>query len=312
MGTGRKDEGVDCRVFSKTMAISPHFYKFLIGKKGSTKDRLQSDTGTNIVVPGPRSQSNQVEITGPSQDAVDSAATRIQMLVDSALESMPYTHFVSVPLVHAAFATELGKLISNVKENFASAQGFDESLFVSPKKLHLTLFMLKLPSPDAVRRASNILNGVCAAHCADLQKGTPGLSLGLHGLEYMNDDPSEVDVLFARVSPASENPLAKLCEALIKTFAASELLPESEVERQRLRRPDGSLGVKLHATVMSSKYRRNGGPQRQPFDASGILASYKDVPLGQADIPALHLSVLGPVDASTGYYTAASRAQLRK
>ncbi|KAK3254398.1 hypothetical protein CYMTET_36386, partial [Cymbomonas tetramitiformis] len=51
------------------------------------------------------------------------------------------------------------------------------------------------------------------------------LMLRIQGLEYMNDDPSEVDVLYVKVEEVGgEGRLERLCEAVVDLFADEGLL----------------------------------------------------------------------------------------
>jgi hypothetical protein len=68
--------------------------------------------------------------------------------------------------------------------------GLEPSIFVKPGQLHVTLFMLKLLSPDEVRRVQSLMKSISIkVHDA---VGTPTPSLTVKGLEIMNDDSSEV------------------------------------------------------------------------------------------------------------------------
>ena len=50
------------------------------------------------------------------------------------------------------------------------------------------------------------------------------LRLRIYGIEYMNDDPSEVDVLYAKVQDLSQEPVVQeLADGIIKYFAKTGL-----------------------------------------------------------------------------------------
>ncbi len=63
------------------------------------------------------------------------------------------------------------------------------------------------------------------------------------GLEIMNDDPSEVDVVYAKVSSSPDDVLQRLAEGLVDRFVASGLM-----SRQYDR-------VKVHLTLLNSLFR---------------------------------------------------------
>ena len=79
--------------------------------------------------------------------------------------------------------------------------------------------------------------------------------------------------------------------------------------------PQDERAVKLHATVLNTRYRRRGssgdgqqqGQQqgreaRQPFDGRGLLARHGGVDLGGVPLPAVHLSQRGQYNPATGFY----------
>ena len=99
--------------FYISLPIPDVFYKHINGKKGDTKKRLESDTGAKIRLPrigqsgdvGNYHNSfdlhvfvNSIEITAKTGQAVVSAKTRIEILIDSVRPQLPWTHFVSIPL----------------------------------------------------------------------------------------------------------------------------------------------------------------------------------------------------------------------
>lgn len=49
----------------------------------------------------------------------------------------------------------------------------------------------------------------------------------IQGLEYMNDDPTEVDILYAKIED-KENRLMKACDAIQQKFLAAGLVEEPD------------------------------------------------------------------------------------
>lgn len=85
--------------------------------------------------------------------------------------------------------------------------------------------------------------------------------------------------------------------------------------------PQDERAVKVHATVINSRYRLRaasagggGGPQhaqgqgrqqrdqRQAFDGRMLLERHAAVDFGEVSLPAVHLSQRGRYDAATGFY----------
>ncbi len=93
-------------------------------------------------------------IRGPNETAVLNARTRLDIVRDAAHKSLPYSHFLSLPLTSEQFKTKLSSVRSEMIKQFCDttpAEGVEASLFGSPDTMHVTLLMLKLFSRDEVR-----------------------------------------------------------------------------------------------------------------------------------------------------------------
>ncbi|TMS22148.1 Activating signal cointegrator 1 complex subunit 1 [Larimichthys crocea] len=86
------DKGFRCAV-----DVPSVLYKYIIGKKGETRKRLEFDTKTSINIPK-QGVEGQIVITGSHKAAVSSALTRVELLLESFRKKQPFTHFLSLPL----------------------------------------------------------------------------------------------------------------------------------------------------------------------------------------------------------------------
>ncbi|MEQ2163877.1 hypothetical protein GOODEAATRI_000678, partial [Goodea atripinnis] len=86
------DKGYHCAI-----DVPSVLYKYIIGKKGETRRRLEFDTKASISIPKPGIE-GQIVITGAQKAAVSSAVTRVEVLVESFRKKQPFTHFLSFPL----------------------------------------------------------------------------------------------------------------------------------------------------------------------------------------------------------------------
>ncbi|XP_023319708.1 activating signal cointegrator 1 complex subunit 1-like [Eurytemora carolleeae] len=119
-----------------------------------------------------------------------------------------------------------------------------------------------------------------------LQGETP-FQVEISGLEIMNDDPSEVDVLYAKVGQADQ--LQDVAEKIIDRFVESGLM-KREYER-----------IKFHVTLMNTLFRKDkndvgdvnepaGKSARETFDSRQILELYGNTSFGSVEISEIHLS----------------------
>ena len=69
----------------------------LIGKKGATKKRIESETRTRINIPKQGVEDQDVQISGDLKTSVAMACNRIDAIVSSARQRQGFTHFISVP-----------------------------------------------------------------------------------------------------------------------------------------------------------------------------------------------------------------------
>uniref|UniRef100_A0A8C2EDK6 Activating signal cointegrator 1 complex subunit 1 n=1 Tax=Cyprinus carpio TaxID=7962 RepID=A0A8C2EDK6_CYPCA len=87
------------RGFRCAIDVPSVLYKYIIGKKGETRKRLESDTKTSISIPK-QGVEGQIVVTGAHRAAVTSAVTRVEVLIDSFRRKQPFTHFLSFALNH--------------------------------------------------------------------------------------------------------------------------------------------------------------------------------------------------------------------
>jgi hypothetical protein len=123
------------------------FMRFFVGKSGSTKKQLEADTGCRISIPPPGEGSQTVDIRGPTESAVESAMSRLQILAVAARQSLAPTHFISMPLTvgDSAARASFASLCEEVAEiGTSSCAGFASRMVTEPARFHLTLATLKL------------------------------------------------------------------------------------------------------------------------------------------------------------------------
>ncbi|XP_041671455.1 activating signal cointegrator 1 complex subunit 1 [Cheilinus undulatus] len=296
------DKGYRCAI-----DVPSVLYKYIIGKKGETRRRLEFDTKTSISIPK-QGVEGQIIITGSQKAAVSSAVTRVEVLVESFRKKQPFTHFLSFPLndqkVQEGFLTFKEEVLKQCSQDY----GVDESIFQNPAKLHLTVGTLALLNDMEVRKASEHLQE-CQHFIRDITEGKP-LPLEVTGIEYMNDDPAMVDVLYAKVNVKDgSDKLQVIADRLVEHFVSAGLMVR-EWDR-----------VKLHGTVMNTLFRKDstgedtGGTgrqtmnEREAFDARNILKIFGAYHFGGFELKTILLSQRYSTDC-TGYYSSSGSVNL--
>ncbi|XP_011196578.2 activating signal cointegrator 1 complex subunit 1 [Zeugodacus cucurbitae] len=264
--------------YKLTMHVAQSFYGGLIGFKGSTKRRIESETQTDINVPrsreGGQKQVEDITIKGKTRINVMAARRKINLLVISLRKRMRPTHFACVPLNYG----EIKERFCEFKKEVLTLNlpGIDEKLFQTEECIHLTLSTCVLLDTAERSKAVEILQS-CKSFLSDLK--TP-FQIEVRGLEIMNDDPSAVRVLYARI----ESPeLQKFADLALQPFLRSGLGFE-DYERDH---------VKLHMTVMNNRFRKQlDDKSARSFDAREILKRYGDYNFGRAECNEVHLCVM--------------------
>ncbi|XP_076809627.1 activating signal cointegrator 1 complex subunit 1-like [Clavelina lepadiformis] len=283
-------------LYETALQIPSSFFKYIIGNRGDMKKRLEHETKTKIQIPG-KGQEGDVIITGNESCSVTSAKTRINLLVASKRWKQPFTHFISIPLTSESVKAGFQDFKNKVLQDFSKERGIDESIFQKPLKLHLTICTLVLLNESEINHAKEIFQKCQHEILSEMCNGVP-LEISVEGLEYMNDDPGAVDVLYAKVQCLDDSErLQVIAKRIAETFAAAGL---SEKQYDR---------VKLHGTLMNTIFRRNGKERdnrnrksRESFNASPILLNLQDFKFGQATFHEVHLSQR-LTTAQNGYYS---------
>lgn len=305
--------------------VSPLFYGFIIGREGSALQQLQRETGCRIAVPRRQDKSEQIVITGSTEREVVSAKTRLDIIMDSAVDKLPYTHFISLPLTTDSFQTSFSQFRDDALRECAASRGLEASIFVKPATLHMTVCMLKLLTPEAIQKAAAALKRI-SRQIYDLL-GTTTLLLNMRGLDSMSDDLEQTYVV--HIKPVSDEGMVKvnrISRLVIDTFIEEKILSPQEVERQALLGTEedvkagtvdpSGVNVKWHCSAIRAKLRetaapepvegkaapRNARPPRPtPFDATMLMKKFGAMDFGKHRVAGLHLSDRSARDEK-GYY----------
>lgn len=293
--------------YRTTVSAPSDLFKFVIGRKGETKNRLEIETRTKIRIPK-QGQKGDIVIQGHDRNGVISAKTRIDVLLDSGRQKSQFTHFLSVPFNTKHLQDGLIDFKNEVLRECDGDRGIDASIFQNPCKLHLTIGCLVLLDENEVQRAVETLQECRQELVEPILKGEE-LRLQLEGLEYMNDDPSEVDVLYAKVKDPSDR-LQTLADRLVDKFTSTGLM-QQEYDR-----------VKLHVTVMNTLFRKDptgisepekkqdrGRKERESFSANRLLQKFANFKFGDHLVSAVHVSQRHRV-GTDGYYSCAGMLNL--
>ena len=129
--------------YRATLQVASAFFPQIIGKGGQTKTRLEIDTKTKIFIPR-KGQEGDITVTGVGKQGVTAAANRIDVMVASARNKQPFTHFLSIPVNTERLKTAFTKLKEDILETCENVRGLDSSIFQTDTLLHLTIGTMAL------------------------------------------------------------------------------------------------------------------------------------------------------------------------
>ncbi|KAI5736419.1 hypothetical protein M8J76_003053 [Diaphorina citri] len=265
--------------------IPKSFYPFIIGVKGSTKRRIESETNTQLSIPR-QGQTGDIIISSYSERGIASAKRRLDLLLVFARKKIPYTHLLSIPMNVPNIQENFAKFKATVLSDFSRCRGIEESLFQEPGRLHITMGMLMLADSVERDQAVEVLQK-CGNNIILPILRSQRIKINLKGLEIMNDDPAEVDILYAKVVDDS-GLVQKLCDDVVQYFISQHLISKAYQKYDT---------VKMHVTLMNSKYRMRQNPssdtnseKRSTFNAKDILESLGDFEFGETFVYCVHLS----------------------
>lgn len=288
-------EMVDNARYLTSFHVSKHYIGSIIGKKGAIKNRIERDTKTDIKIPK-QGQIGDVSIFGPTETNVRAARRRINIIVMSSRMKQRSTHFLSIPMNSADIVRNFTTFRETVLKECCH-HTLDESLFMKPEKLHLTLGVTCLMDNEERMLASKLLTEAKDKIVLPLLSDSKVLKIRLKGLSYMNDDPKQIDVLYGLVQEEGsvKGVIQKLGDSLVDHFYKAGFMD----------REYGRESIKLHVTLINSKYRSrsssakgeesqsfksNERRTRETFDGSEILAKFSDYDFGVTELQEIHLS----------------------
>ncbi|KAK5646317.1 hypothetical protein RI129_004781 [Pyrocoelia pectoralis] len=261
--------------------------------------KLEIDTRTAITVP--ENEDGNIIISGDNENDVVNARHFMHSIIGEIRSKLPAAQFISIPVN----SEEVQRNFQRFKDEIMNGdpiEGIHETIFQSPLKLHLTIGVLALMNTLEKEEAVNALNA-CKTEVIDrfITKGNQ-LKIQVSGINCMNDNHSKVNILYANakiVQADDEDILQKLANAITDYFYNRGLVIQY------------TDNVKLHVTLMNTKYRKASTPstpkkskwhwKKQSFDARSILDKYKDFYFGEKILDSIHLSYMSS-KGEDGFY----------
>lgn len=194
----------DASGFTCKLCVPSMFHGNIIGFRGRMLHQLKTEFGCDVVVPKAASGNSIIMIKSTKKMNVVNTARRINNIyLDARRRSKP-THFVCIPVtqehIRQKFEEFRDAILSLTATKGIAFEGVEEKLFIDPFKLHLTLFPLLLANENEISLAKSLLSDFFQSEEFPGILGSEPLKLSIEGLEILNDDPTNVRVLYDKVS----------------------------------------------------------------------------------------------------------------
>ncbi|PHJ26058.1 akap7 2 5 rna ligase-like domain protein [Cystoisospora suis] len=240
-------------------SLSEEYHQVLLDRGEGRRDtfkQLEKDLGVRVHLALPPDA--EVTIESKDRDAVISAKVEVEFILEEILSNMRYTHFVCLPMTDPKLLDRFEIFRSQLKTSFPD---LDDTLFISPRRLHFTILLLKLPTKQDEEECKRVLESLSPAVYDAVDTRT--MLLHLKGLFIMNDDPKAAHVVYTTQYDGNAGDqevllrLNRLCEVLIDGFRKAGLVTDDELRDQRVLDSNGEkISVKLHATILNTTYQQ--------------------------------------------------------
>uniref|UniRef100_F1KX24 Activating signal cointegrator 1 complex subunit 1 n=1 Tax=Ascaris suum TaxID=6253 RepID=F1KX24_ASCSU len=282
--------------WSTGVVIPKEMRRYVIGAKGRRKRKLEEETDCRLIFPSRRKKMRPINIvSSKSQECVELCRDRIESLIVETRKRASYTHFVSLPMNHADIQTaftQFAELVQNDDELPASCR--EPAVFQEAGKLHLTVVMLSLLDENEKTKAANALEAVVNNRAKKIVDGVP-MEVELRGLEYMNDDPTRVRVLYAK---AYSEKLQEVANVIADGIGDAGLAPRR------------SERVKVHCTLMNTRYAIEKGKENDAMDVEKLMQKYGEFFFGHVSVSEVHLSSRVDPKDENGFYACVASFKL--
>ncbi|KAJ8935076.1 hypothetical protein NQ314_013021 [Rhamnusium bicolor] len=275
----------------------PSIYYIKLNKFNADINALSQKTQTVISFPK-HGKDGQLIIKGEDKSSIQKALNDIHSVVGAIRDQSAALQFISIPLLSEEIKSNFEKFKNEILSE-KNIKGMDESIFQSSLKLHLTVIVFALTDEREKLEAINTLEEYKTTVLCPLLEGTGPLKIHVAGIECMNDNYRNADILYANakiINETEEVNLQKIVNDISNYF----------YERGLVKRYQEN--VKLHMTLINTKYRkvlesptRRRWNKRESFDATNIMEKYRNIEFGECNLDSIHLSLISS-KGEDGFY----------
>lgn len=281
--------------FTTTIKLPKLYYSKLLNLPHFNPEELSCATETEIII----SQNNPEDgiiVNGASATNLINAVKHLHSVIGEIREKNVALQFTCIPCQHPEVREKFENLKTQLLKMRDEIEGFDESIFICPLKLHVTIDVYALLDETEKIEAISALKEY-KKHLDDIVTRTGPLKLDIRTLDCMNANLKKVDVVYANVkivNETEEHSLQNIVNDISRHFYHRGLAKKYQEN------------VKLHMTIINTKYRKNSeSPKRKrrrlSIDATKIMEKFKDYHFGYCNFNSVHLSHI-TMKGEDGFY----------
>ncbi|KAF8381839.1 ascc-1 [Pristionchus pacificus] len=275
--------------WTASVDVPVNLHALLIGRGFATKKEMEDATRCRVNIPARGSNSTVIYFCN---------CLFSQALVHSATKKKwTKTHFVALkcntPEMQRGFNRFIA-MVNRIPEAHVSMR--NDELFPESAKLHMTIAMVCIQTEEDKAKARAALDEI-----KERYNDEQPINMEITGLDYMNDDPTQVHVLYGKavIKPGVQEWFDDVRHA----FWKQGLLHPNEKEHD---------SVKLHMTVMNTRYAATAPDDdyhaskdyanRVPFNAASLVDYQYDFDFGWQELDTVAICEFGTINWDDGFY----------
>ena len=239
-----------------------------------------------------------LEIKSANRKSVVQVYGELKEAIEEKTLSLPPSHFICFPLANPSVTKKVREFRESLPTNF------QEAFLPRDTKLHATLCVLHLHTKQSIEAAVAAIEKFRLAY----DKPEAPMMMTLRGLYSMAEDSSKTRVVYSGAgSPSLTGAVNRLATVLFKCLVESEAATWERLRKGHSVGHGNVASVKLHATLINSKYAEKG----EPLDARDLIDNFANFDFGTSELSEIRLcEISGASSEDRAFYKTLATVKL--
>ena len=253
--------------------VSIEVAKIVVKKLSGEIKQLETDYQCRVVH---FSELDLLEIKSANRRSVVLVYGELKEAIEEKTLTLPPSHFICFPLANPSVVQKVREFRESLPTNFQDA------FLPRDTKLHATLCVLHLHTRQSIEAAIAALDKFKLLY----DKPDAPMVMNLRGLYSMTEDSSKTRVVYTGAgSPSLTGAVNRLSSVLFKCLVEADAATWERLKKGRFVGPGNSATVKLHATLINSKYAERA----EPLDARELIDNFANFDFGTSELSEIRL-----------------------